>query len=81
MNPVGALIIFILVWWGVFFAVLPFGVRGRWESPDDGVAGAEPGAPASPNLKRKFIQTTAIAAVLSAAIIAFIASGVVNFRD
>jgi hypothetical protein len=44
MNPAGAIVIYVLIWWSVFFAVLPWGVRGRWESDDDGVKGADPGA-------------------------------------
>ena len=81
MNPIGAIVIFLLVWWCVFFAVLPTGVRGRWESPDDGVKGADPGAPAAAELRRKFLLTTAIAAVVSAIVIAIVASGIIDFRD
>jgi predicted secreted protein len=81
MGPVGFIIIFILVWWCVFFAVLPMGVKGRWESEADGVAGAEPGAPADPGLKRKAILTTMIAAVVSVIAALVIASGVIDFRE
>ena len=81
MGPVGIAIIFILIWWCVFFAVLPMGVRGRWESDADGVAGAEPGAPADPGLKRKAILTTAIAAGLTIIVMLVVASGVINFRE
>ncbi|NWG70958.1 MAG: DUF1467 family protein [Parvularculaceae bacterium] len=81
MNIVGALIIFLLVWWCVFFAVLPTGVRGRWESSDDGVKGADPGAPSDPQLKEKFVRTTLIAAAVSAVVIAIVASGVIDFRE
>lgn len=81
MNPVGALVIFLLVWWCVFFAVLPMGVKGRWEGTDDGVKGADPGAPADPQLKRKVLMTTAISAVVSVVIIAIVASGVIDFRE
>ena len=79
MGPVEVVIVFILIWWCVFFAVLPMGVKGRWESDSDGVAGAEPGAPADPQLKRKAIHATAIAAVLTAVVAAVIASGLVRF--
>lgn len=79
MGPVEIVIIFILVWWCVFFAVLPMGVKGRWESDADGVAGAEPGAPADPQLKRKAILATGVAAGLTAIIAAVIASGLIQF--
>ncbi len=81
MNPIGALIIFLLVWWCVFFTMLPTGVKGRWESADDGVTGADPGAPSDPQLKKKFIRTTIVAVIVSTAIILVVASGVIDFRD
>jgi predicted secreted protein len=81
MNIGGAIVIFVLIWWSVFFAVLPWGVRGRWEETDDGVKGAEPGAPVKPDLKRKALITTAIAAALWAITVAIILSGVINYRD
>ena len=79
MGPVEVVIVFILIWWCVFFAVLPMGIKGRWESDSDGVAGAEPGAPADPQLKQKAIHATAIAAVLTAVVAVIIASGIVRF--
>lgn len=79
MNPVEVIIIFILIWWCVFFAVLPMGVKGRWESTPDGVTGADPGAPADAGLRRKAVIATAIAAVLTAIVSGIIRSGVVTF--
>lgn len=81
MNVGSAIVVFVIVWWCVFFAVLPIGVRGRWESEADGVAGADPGAPVEPDLKRKAKLATLIAAPIGLAICAVIASGIVNFRD
>lgn len=79
MGPVEIVIIFILIWWCVFFALLPTGVKGRWESDGDGVAGAEPGAPADPQLKRKAILASGAAAILTAIVAVVIASGVIKF--
>ncbi len=81
MNPFSAVVVFIIIWWLVFFAMLPIGVTGRWEGEEDGVKGADPGAPVAPNLKKKVIMTTVVASVLSAITIGVILSGVVNFRD
>jgi len=81
MNPVGGVIIYVLIWWCVFFAVLPLGVKGRWESESDGVAGADPGAPDRPDLKRKVILASVIAAGVWAVVAAVIVSGVIDFRD
>lgn len=81
MHPVGVVITFVLVWWTVFFAVLPLGVRGRWESADDGVKGADPGAPTAPDMRRKMVITTGISLGLTAVIVAIAASGVIHFRE
>ncbi len=81
MNVPAAIVIFVLVWWCIFFAMLPVGVKSRWESKDDGVEGADPGAPEDPDLKKKALWTTAVAAPVTAVIVAVILSGVINFRD
>lgn len=49
--------IFLIIWWLVLFAVLPWGIR-RQESGD---AGHDPGAPANPMLLKKALITTLIA--------------------
>ena len=78
MSPVSAVTIFIVIWWMVFFAVLPWGVR-RDDSPQ---IGNDPGAPARPRLLRKALLTTAIAAVLFALVYAVVAGGLLpNLRD
>lgn len=81
MNPAGAVVIFVLVWWCAFFAMLPIGVKGRWESTEDGVKGADPGAPADPNLKKKALWATIVALPVTAAVVAAVVSGLLNFRD
>lgn len=52
--------IFLIIWWLVLFAVLPWGVR-RQESDE---VGHDPGAPANPMLLKKALITTVIALVL-----------------
>jgi predicted secreted protein len=55
--------IYFLIWWLVWFAVLPWGVR-RTEEP---APGHDPGAPARPLIGRKLIATTLISAMILAA--------------
>ena len=81
MNWVGVIVIFTMSWWTLFFAVLPWGVRSRWESEDDGVAGADAGAPTRPDLRRKAIITTGLATLATAAICGLIVSGVLAPKD
>ncbi len=56
--------IYLTVWWTVLFAVLPLGARSHHEAgshPDDG---GDPGAPVTPNLKRKALTTTWVSAIV-----------------
>ncbi|MBM3558636.1 MAG: DUF1467 family protein [Alphaproteobacteria bacterium] len=78
MPPLSAITVFIVLWWLVFFAVLPWGIR-RDDAPQ---TGNDPGAPAKPNLLRKAMVTTAIAAVLFCGVYVVIAGGLLpNLRD
>ena len=63
MTWLSQFMIFVLIWFVVLFAVLPWGVR-QSVRPE---AGHDPGAPANPNLGRKAIATTLISLVIWAA--------------
>ena len=55
-----AIAIYVVIWWTVLFAILPLGVR-RAENPGKG---QERGAPERPDLIRKAMITSIVAAVL-----------------
>ena len=65
--------------WGVvgavLFAVLPLGTRSFAEAGIEPPPGADPGAPVNPNLKRKFITTTWVAALIFAVVFSVIQFG------
>ena len=58
------LAIFFTIWWTVLFAVLPLGTVSHAEAGIDKGDGGDPGAPVDPKLKKKFLTTTWISAVL-----------------
>lgn len=58
---VTGIVVYLIVWWMVFFCVLPLRVKSQQEAGDV-EPGSEPGAPADPQLKFKFKLTSAIAA-------------------
>lgn len=60
--------VFFVVWWTVLFGVLPLGTRTHAEMGIDLKDGGDPGAPVNPNLKRKFITTTWVSAIVFAVI-------------
>jgi len=74
MNWFSLLVMYLIIWWVVLFAVLPIGVKGQAES-DDIVKGSEPGAPVDSQIKKKFIITSAIATVLWVIACGLIVSG------
>ena len=76
MSLFSALAIYFIIWWLVLFIVLPFGVRSQQEAGDV-TLGTDHGAPDRPQLARKFAITTAIAAVVFAAV--YIAFAVYGF--
>ena len=59
------LAIYFIVWWLVFFTVLPWGIRSQ-EEHDDVVRGTDPGAPKVPALKAKLLWTTAVSTIVFA---------------
>ena len=54
---------FIIIWWTLLFAILPFGIKSQQEAKSI-VPGSDPGAPARPRLGLKVLINTAIAIVL-----------------
>ena len=77
MDWFTAAVVYIMLWWLVLFAVLPFGVRP--EVDVDQRTGWR-GAPAQPLMVRKMLITTAIAFGLWLAAMAVIRSDWLSFR-
>jgi predicted secreted protein len=77
MGPMTMVAIYLVCWWTVLFAVLPLGTRTHAEMGIDLKDGGDPGAPVNPNLKRKFITTTWVSAIVWLVVMAVIWSGVI----
>ncbi len=77
MHWFTAFVVFMMIWWTVLFAVLPFGTTPVAE-PD--AATGWRGVPAEPRMGRKVLITTAISLALWAATMAVIVSDVLSFR-
>ncbi len=59
-----AVAIYLTIWWIVLFVILPLGVNSADEAGEDRPKGADPGAPAAPQLAKKAAITTVVAAVV-----------------
>ncbi len=68
MNLEGGIAIYLTIWWTVLFTVLPLGSRSHAEEGIEVPGGGDPGSPVNPNLKRKFITTTWLAAIVFAGV-------------
>lgn len=66
MSLFTSVAVYLTIWWTVLFAVLPLGVTSHAEAGIDKGDGGDPGAPVDPKLKKKFITTTWVSAILFA---------------
>jgi len=61
MSVTGLAIIYIIIWWVVFFAILPIDVERKKLIRVDG---EDPGSPENPKMLKKFIYCTGITTIL-----------------
>ena len=61
MSPTGLAIIYIIIWWIVFFAILPIDVERQKSIKVDR---EDPGSPENPKMLKKFIYCTGITTFL-----------------
>ncbi|HVI30518.1 DUF1467 family protein [Phenylobacterium sp.] len=81
MGPFTAVAIYITIWWTVLFAVLPWGVTSHAQAGIDKGDGGDPGAPVDPKLKKKFLTTTWISAILWVVVWAIIHFGLITLPN
>ena len=81
IGPITMLAIYLVCWWVTLFAVLPLGARSHAEAGMEVTDGGDPGAPVVHNLKRKFITTTWVSAIVWAVVIAIIFTGAIPLPD
>lgn len=68
---------YLIVWWTVLFAVLPWGNRQPLE-PEQGMAY---GAPVNPNIKKKLIATTILSFIVLIIIYTIVELNLIDFRE
>lgn len=80
MSAIGAVVIYVIAWWLVFFMVLPIGIRSHEEEGIERPAGTPTGVPYRPRLWTKVLVTTGIAALFLGLAYLAVALGVIDFR-
>lgn len=78
MGWVTGILVYAVIWWVVFFMLLPFGVRAQNESEDGIVPGSEESAPVAPRIGRKAMWCTVLSAIVWAIVYWLITSGDVD---
>ena len=78
MSATGLAIIYIIIWWIVFFVILPIDVN-REKSVK--IAGEDAGSPENPKMLKKFIYCTGITSIIFIIIYLLIGYEYLNLRN
>ena len=78
MSLTGLAIIYIIIWWIVFFAILPIDVVRKKMIKIDG---EDPGSPENPRILKKFIYCTGITTFLFIIIFLLMKFEYLNLRN
>ena len=77
MSATGLAIIYIIIWWIVFFAILPIDVNRTKTVKIDG---EDPGSPENPKIIKKIIYTTVITSIIFIGIFTLVKYDYLNLR-
>ena len=61
MSYTRLVIIYIIIWWIIFFAILPIDVNRKKTTK---IEGEDPGSPENPKMLKKFIYCTGITTII-----------------
>ena len=81
MGITGSIIVYVMIWWIVFFSVLPVGIQSNKEKFREKIEGVDPGAPNNPKIPRKFLITTIITSIIFIVIYYLVESNLLNLRE
>tara|TARA_B100000963_G_scaffold358224_1_gene382359 strand:- start:882 stop:1136 length:255 start_codon:yes stop_codon:yes gene_type:complete len=77
----GSIIVYVLIWWIIFFSVLPVGIQSKKEKFQEKIEGVDPGAPNNPNISKKFLITTVITSLIFIVIYYLVKFDLLNLRE
>ena len=78
MSVTGLAILYVIIWWIVFFSILPIDVNR--EKPIK-IEGEDPGSPENPKMLKKFIYCTGISSIIFVIIYLLIKYEYLNLRN
>ena len=77
MSITGSLIIYVLIWWIIFFSLLPIDVDRKHKEMVEGV---DKGSPENPKIVKKIIYTTIITSIIFIGIFMLVKYDYLNLR-
>ena len=78
MSATGLAIIYVIIWWIIFFAILPIDVNRTKTVKIDG---EDPGSPENPKMIKKFLYCTGITTIIFVIIYLLIKFEYLNLRN
>ena len=81
MGITGSIIVYVMIWWVVFFSILPIGIQSNKEIFKDSLEGSDPGAPKNPKIGKKFLITTIITSIIFIVIYYLVKFNILNLRE
>ena len=81
MGITGSIIVYVLIWWIIFFSVLPVGIQSNKEKFKEKIDGIDPGAPINPKIGKKFLITTLITSIIFIVIYYLVEFNLLNLRE
>ena len=80
MGITGSIIVYILIWWIIFFSVLPLGIQSNKQKFEERIDGMDPGATINPKIAKKFLITTIITSIIFIVIYYLVQFDLLNLR-
>ena len=81
MGITGSIIIYVIIWWIIFFSVLPVGIQSNKEVFKEKLEGIDPGAPKNPKIVKKFLITTIMTTIIFVLIYYLVKIELLNLRE
>jgi predicted secreted protein len=81
VGVTGSIIVYVLIWWIIFFSILPVGIQSNKEKFKEKIEGIDPGAPINPNIGKKFLITTILTSIIFLIIYYLVKFNFLNLRE
>ena len=81
MGITGSIIVYVLIWWMIFFSILPMGIQSNKEKFKEKIEGIDPGAPNNPKIGKKFLITTILTSIIFLLIYYLVKFNFLNLRE